>query len=95
MKEVKAMLSFNHPNVMSLIGLCLDTGVPLIIMPFMANGSVLEYLKSNRGDLHFKSNKGLWANDGEENETKVIDISAYLYRNIHHYHEVLLVKLYR
>ena len=63
MKEVTTMLSFNHPHVMSLVGLCLDTGVPLIIMPFMANGSVLEYLKSHRIDLHFTS---------EENGTQVI-----------------------
>ena len=36
------MLNFKHPNVMSLIGVCLDGEMPLIIMPFMSNGSVLE-----------------------------------------------------
>ena len=57
MKEVTTMLSFDHPNVMSLIGLCLDTGVPLIIMPFMANGSVLEYVKSHKKELYHSVNE--------------------------------------
>ena len=46
------MLSFKHPNVMSLIGLCLDEGTPLLIMPFMAKGSVLEYVRHNREILY-------------------------------------------
>ena len=45
------MLSFKHQNVMSLIGLCLDGDVPLIIMPFMSDGSVLDYVKKNRQHL--------------------------------------------
>ncbi|CAI8003303.1 Hepatocyte growth factor receptor, partial [Geodia barretti] len=46
MKEVSAMFSFKHPNVMSLTGVCFDKGVPLVIMPFMRNGTVLEYVES-------------------------------------------------
>ena len=42
------MVSFKHPNVMSLIGLCFDGDVPLIIMPFMSGGSLLEYVRKNR-----------------------------------------------
>ena len=45
------MLSFKHHNVMSLIGLCLDGDVPLIIMPFMSDGSVLDYVRKNRQHL--------------------------------------------
>ena len=47
------MLSFKHPNVMSLIGLCFDGDVPMIIMPFMSDGSVLEYVRQNREHLFF------------------------------------------
>ena len=47
------MLSFKHPNVMSLIGLCFDGNVPLIIMPFMSDGSVLNYIRQNRDHLFF------------------------------------------
>ena len=55
MKEVSAMFSFKHPNVMSLIGVCYDEGVPLVIMPFMMNGTVLDYVRRNREALHFTS----------------------------------------
>ena len=46
------MLSFKHQNVMSLIGLCLDGYVPLIIMPFMSGGSLLEYVRRKRQHLY-------------------------------------------
>ena len=43
------MLSFEHRNVMSLIGVCIDGGIPLlIIMPFMFNGSVLDFVKYHK-----------------------------------------------
>ena len=45
------MLSFKHPNVMSPIGVCFDGEMPLIIMPYMSNGSVLGYVKQNRRKL--------------------------------------------
>ena len=46
------MVKFDHPNVLNLIGVCLDGGpAPFIIMPFMANGSLLAYIKKNRQEL--------------------------------------------
>ena len=45
------MLSFQHPNVMSLVGVCLDDEMPLLIMPFMSNGSVLEYIRHHKQEL--------------------------------------------
>ena len=53
LKEVATMLSFTHPNVMSLIGVCFDEEVPLIIMPYMSDGSVLGYVKQNQEKLYF------------------------------------------
>ena len=50
-KEVSTMLSFEHTNVMSLIGVCIDGEMPLLIMPFMSNGSVLEFVKHHRDEL--------------------------------------------
>ena len=50
--EVSQMQDLSHPNVMSLIGVCVDSSQgPSIIMPYMANGSVLDYLKKERKDL--------------------------------------------
>ena len=46
------MHALSHPNVMSLTGVCLDTGGgPAIVMPYMDNGSVLNYLKKERRKL--------------------------------------------
>ena len=50
LREVVNMKDFKHPHVMPLIGVCLDSGVG-VVMPFMANGSVLSYLKKERDAL--------------------------------------------
>ena len=43
------MSKFKHSHVMGLIGVCLDAGsAPYIIMPYMANGSLLKWLKGGR-----------------------------------------------
>ncbi len=48
------MKDFSHPNVLSLIGVSLDAGQsPYIVMPYMANGSLLNYLKKERPNLTF------------------------------------------
>ena len=52
LKECTKMHKFDHPNVLTLRGVCLDGGpAPYIIMPFLANGSLLAYLRKNRGTL--------------------------------------------
>ena len=52
MKECSKMHKFDHPNVLTLKGVCLDGGpAPFIIMPFMANGSLLTYLHKKRNSL--------------------------------------------
>ena len=46
------MSRFKHAHVMGLIGVCLDAGsAPYIIMPFMANGSLLKYLRKERSNI--------------------------------------------
>ena len=51
-RESVLMFKFDHPNIISLIGLCLDAGPsPYIILPFMENGSLLSYVKKNRAIL--------------------------------------------
>ena len=53
LKEVSLMFTFSHPNVMPLIGLSFDEETPLIIMPFMSNGTVLSYVRESRKSLYF------------------------------------------
>jgi len=47
------MQHFDHPNVMSLVGVSLEgnVGGPCIIMPFMAKGSLLHYLRQEAETL--------------------------------------------
>ena len=48
-KECAKMINLNHPNVLTLSGVCMDRGpVPYIVLPYMANGSLLNYLKKKR-----------------------------------------------
>ena len=52
LSECAKMKSFDHPHVMNLKGVCLDGGpVPYIILPYMANGSLLSYLQRKQSDL--------------------------------------------
>ena len=48
--ESLIMKDFNHPNVLGLTGVCFDTpdGYPFLILPFMVNGSLKDYLKKQR-----------------------------------------------
>ena len=69
LKEVSIMLSFKHPNVMLLTGLCFDGEVPLLIMPFMSDGSVLDYVRQNRENLYFTEHSL---------EEKVVCVCVYL-----------------
>ena len=55
--EVTKMKEFNHPHVMPLIGVCLDSGPGVsMVMPYMANGSLLDYLKKERSNLVITGN---------------------------------------
>ena len=46
------MKDFHHPHVMPLIGVCLDAGPGVaMVMPYMTNGSVLDYVKKERANI--------------------------------------------
>ena len=52
MTEIVKMKDFRHPHVMPLIGVCLDAGPGVaMVMPYMANGSVLDYVKKERANI--------------------------------------------
>lgn len=48
--ECVLMKDFDHPNVLELVGMYFDeeTGSPLILLPYMANGDLRTYLHSKR-----------------------------------------------
>ena len=56
------MKELNHPHVMTLIGVCLDSGPGVsIVMPFMANGNLARFLRRERISLELK-------NDSEDDQ---------------------------
>ena len=70
-EEIMKMSRFKHSHVMGLIGVCLDTGsAPYIIMSYMANGSLLKYLKKERNNLVIY---------GEMDEDEVVFYTAQIY----------------
>ena len=51
-EECKIAKRFNHPNVLSLIGVSIIPveAIPLMIMPYMYQGDVRSFLRSKRGN---------------------------------------------
>lgn len=50
LQEAKMLNKFDHPNIVNLIGICLDRGQTLIVMELMLGGDLNNYLT----DLHKK-----------------------------------------
>ena len=66
LRECSKMYEFDHPNVLNMRGVCLDGGpAPYIIMPFMINGSLLDYLKNNQARLIIVPQKNVEIDVGE------------------------------
>ena len=52
LEEAQKMKTFDHLNVLTLIGVSLGVQEsPCIVMPFMSNGSLLSYLRKEAADL--------------------------------------------
>ena len=48
--ESATMATFQHPNILGLLGVCFDSpdGTPLMVLPFMVNGNLKTYLIKSR-----------------------------------------------
>ena len=54
------MARFDHPNVMKLLGVSISKSTTLlVIMPYMAQGSLLTFLRKNRDELTFDVKESL------------------------------------
>lgn len=40
------MQKLNHENILEMLGVCFDGRVPMLVLPFMKNGDLLTYLRS-------------------------------------------------
>ena len=49
------MSRFNNTNVLSLTGICFDDNdFPLVVMPYMKNGSLLHFIKNHSNTMDRK-----------------------------------------
>ncbi len=78
--EVLRMHHLSHPHLMNVAGVCLSSDLcPMIIMPFMSNGSLLDYIKKERTNLYLSY-------DAEE-----VNVSKVLCKILHFLHIVLQI----
>ena len=79
LSECAKMKDFDYLHVMTLKGVCLDGGpVPFIILPYMANGDLLSYLKKERHNLVVKD-----AVDSDDSDEEIQSlVSTWLALNI-------------
>ncbi|CAH8360816.1 unnamed protein product [Eruca vesicaria subsp. sativa] len=50
MNEIKLLSSVSHPNLVRLLGCCIDQGDPVLVYEFMPNGTLSEHLQREIGD---------------------------------------------
>lgn len=46
--ECSKMSELNHPNILGLIGICFEDNMPYMLLPYMANGDLKNFLLSRR-----------------------------------------------
>ena len=83
LSECIKMKNLNHQNVMTLKGVCLDGGpVPYIILPYMANGSLLSYLKKERSNLTRSTAGDVSGEEEKQSHVNMICWIVHIYMTI-------------
>lgn len=55
LQEALIMKDFHHPNVLTLIGICLNLdAMPLVVLPFMKHGDLLTYIRDEHNQPTIK-----------------------------------------
>lgn len=50
MNEIKLLSSVEHPNLVRLMGCCLENGEPILVYEYMPNGTLAQHLQRERGE---------------------------------------------
>ena len=73
------MKKFNHTNILGLLGVSIDAGsAPYVVLPYMANGSLLDWLKRERERIVLKEQESV-----QEEQVSIIIIIPP-----EHYHDL-------
>ena len=79
LRECDKMKNFRHLHVMTLKGVCLDGGpAPYLILPYMANGSLLSYIKKERSTLVVMDEDDTDSNENLSQVRFIISIAIYI-----------------
>ncbi|XP_022741683.1 wall-associated receptor kinase-like 14 [Durio zibethinus] len=50
MNEIKLLSSVSHPNLVRLLGCCIEEGEPILVYEYMPNGTLSQHLQRERGE---------------------------------------------
>jgi serine/threonine protein kinase len=50
LNEIRLLSSVDHPNLVRLLGCCLEKGEPILVYEFMPNGTLSQHLQRERGE---------------------------------------------
>ncbi|XVF61925.1 hypothetical protein PTKIN_Ptkin08bG0174200 [Pterospermum kingtungense] len=50
MNEIKLLSSVSHPNLVRLLGCCIEEGEPILVYEFMPDGTLSQHLQRERGE---------------------------------------------
>ncbi|XP_020216487.1 wall-associated receptor kinase-like 14 [Cajanus cajan] len=76
MNEIKLLSSVSHPNLVRLLGCCIEKGEQILVYEYMQNGTLSQHLQKERG-------KGLPWTIRLTIATETANVIAYLHSAIH------------
>ena len=78
--EALIMKDFDHENILSLIGICLGKDhMPLVVLPYMAHGDLLSYLRNVNNVSFFLEMKRHFKPTTTDNHSLIISTFSFFF----------------